>query len=117
MIATSYVVYLLIPTYTHRPVLTGDGFTLDLMRLIYGNDRSYNALPSGHTYNTALIAVIWSQWQPAWRWLWILITVIVMMSTLFTRQHNVLDVLFGLIWGIGAYLAALRSTEWCKRLA
>ncbi len=99
---TSYVIYLAYPTYVERPSLEGDGWPLALMRLIYSNDRAYNAFPSGHTYTTVLIGLFWWRWQPRWRWLWVAIAALILLSTLFTRQHNLPDLAGGIaIAGLG----------------
>jgi len=59
---TSYAVYLLYPTYIERPILEGDSWSMDLVRFIYSQDRSYNVFPSGHTYTSVLIALFGSRW-------------------------------------------------------
>lgn len=96
---SSYVVYVLLPTYVERPVVQGEGWPADLMRLIYGHDRVNNAFPSGHAYITTLILLFWWRWQPRWRWLWLALSVLVILSSLFTGQHNLLDPLGGILWG------------------
>jgi len=92
---TSYVIYLLFPTYVERPVLTGNGWDIDLVRTIYNNDRAYNAFPSSHTYLTVLIALFWQRWHPGLWWLWSGFVVIVLLSTLFVRQHYLPDLVGG----------------------
>lgn len=91
-----YFIYILYPTYVVRPEIQGTGFQFDLMRFIYGSDRSYNAFPSGHTYTTTIIMIFWWKWFPKKWWLWLTITVIVLISTLFTRQHYMPDILAGI---------------------
>jgi membrane-associated phospholipid phosphatase len=93
----SYLVYLFYPTYVVRPEITGSGVLYDLVRLVYGNDRVYNAFPSGHTYNAVLLALFWWRWKPRLRWLWVTIAVLTVLSTLFTGQHHVLDPLGGML--------------------
>ncbi len=100
---TSYVLYLLYPTYVQRPVLEGSNWQVDLMRLIYENDRLNNAFPSGHTYNTMLVVLFWWHWRPRLRWLWAGIAVIILLSTLFTRQHNLPDLIGGIVWAWMGY--------------
>lgn len=100
---SSYAVYVLFPTYVERPALAGDGWPVALVRLIYNNDRLNNAFPSGHTYHTMLIVFFWWRWQPQLRWLWVLVAVIILLSTLFTGQHNVLDLAGGIVWAWAGY--------------
>jgi membrane-associated phospholipid phosphatase len=103
MLLSSYVVFILVPTYVERPSADGTGWQYDLIRHIFANDRVNNAFPSGHTYNTVLITLFWWNWYPSLRWLWALITIIVIFSTLFTGQHNLVDPLGGILWAWGGY--------------
>lgn len=100
---TAYAVYILYPTYVERPVLAGHSWQTELVRSIYNNDRLNNAFPSGHTYTTVLITLFWWGWRPKLRWLWAAIAVIVILSTLFTGQHNLLDPMGGIIWACAGY--------------
>lgn len=104
---SSYVVYILYPTYVVRPALEGEDPFTRIMRLLYQNDQVNNAFPSGHTYNTVMIALFWSRWRPQWRWLWWAITVIVMLSTLYTRQHNLPDPVGGIVFAWAGYRCGL----------
>ncbi len=99
----SYIFYILYPTYIERPILTGSGKTTALLHFIYASDRSYNAFPSGHTYTSVLIAIFWSKWKPEKRTLWIGLTVIILLSTLFTAQHHIPDILAGALLAWAGY--------------
>jgi membrane-associated phospholipid phosphatase len=94
----SYVVYILYPTYVIRPIPQGDGWLAEIVRHLYAHDRVNNAFPSGHTYNTVLLTLFWWNWYPRQRWLWLTVTVVVLLSTLFTRQHNLPDLVGGVIF-------------------
>jgi len=100
---TSYVVFILLPTYITRPVIEGNGWQHDLLRMIYASDRVNNAFPSGHTYTTMLIVFFWWDWQPGLRWLWGFIAVTIILSTLFTGQHNLVDPIGGILWAYAGY--------------
>lgn len=111
-ILISYAIYLLYPTYVERPSLAGNDWPTELLRLIYTHDRSYNAFPSGHTYNTVLIALFWWRWRPQ-DWLsCIVITVLVLLSILFTRQHNLPDLVGGMVL---AWLGYRLGLWWVER--
>lgn len=110
---TSYVVYIVYPTYVVRPSPQSGDWLTGMVNLLYANDRVNNAFPSGHTYNTVLIALYWWHWYPRWRWLWLAITVVVLLSTLFTRQHNIPDLIGGIAfaclgYGFGRWWVARR---------
>jgi membrane-associated phospholipid phosphatase len=112
MTLTSYAVYIIFPTYVMRPEPVGTHWTMELIRWIYCNDQPYNALPSGHTYNTVIIAMILWHWKPRWRWLWVATIPVVILATLFTKQHYVLDPVFGTLWAIGAFSLAKKLVGW-----
>ena len=96
VMVVSYAIYLLYPTYVERPTPEGAGWSMELVRFIFSNDRAYNAFPSGHAYTTAIICLFWCRWYPRKRWIWIGIAVVVILSALFTGQHNLLDLLGGI---------------------
>lgn len=110
----SYVVYILFPTYVMRPDVEANDWLSRIVANLYASDRVNNACPSGHTYNTVLIALYWSRWYPRQRWLWLAITVIVLLSTLYTRQHNLPDLVGGIVFAwlgyrLGLWLVGRRS--------
>jgi membrane-associated phospholipid phosphatase len=91
------VFWLLVPNYIDRPALANTSWTTAFLNFIYANDRPYNAFPSAHVYTTTLFCFFFSQMYPRYRWLWISITGIVMLSTVLTHQHYLLDVLGGFL--------------------
>ena len=101
----SYLVFIFYPTYVDRPLITGQDFLSQLVLMIYGSDQAHNALPSGHTYTTLIISIFWSQWQPKLKPLWIAIAVLVLLSTLFTKQHYLLDLLVAGLLVVGTYFS------------
>ncbi len=105
---TSYLVYIIFPTYVERPAVNGNGWQYDLIQGVFNNDHVNNAFPSGHTYTTMVIMFYWWVWRPRLRWLWLLIAVIILLSTLFTGQHHLLDPIGGIIWAWAGY----RVGEW-----
>src|SRR5690349_5413452 len=54
---TSYIIFIVFPTYVERPTDFGTGLGSDLIARIYSSDRAYNAFPSGHTYTTVLLTL------------------------------------------------------------
>jgi membrane-associated phospholipid phosphatase len=100
----SYLVYLIFPTFVSRPELTSDDFFTKIIAILYNADRSYNAAPSGHTFYTTLSCLYVCRWLPKYQVVWIIVAAAIILSTLFTRQHYVLDVVGGLVLGLLAYL-------------
>jgi membrane-associated phospholipid phosphatase len=102
-----YAIFLFYPNYMIRPQVTGTGWAEWLIRFIYANDRTYNAFPSQHLWDTVIITLIWSRWKPRLRWpLWGL-TLIVATSTLFTGQHWIMDVIGGTLLAVIGYFIGL----------
>ena len=89
-------IFLLFPTYIERPVLVGEDWATNLLRFVYGNDDVYNAFPSGHVYLTTVISIFWIEWYPRQRLLWLAVIASVLLSTLFTHQHYLPDLIGGL---------------------
>jgi membrane-associated phospholipid phosphatase len=92
--------FIFFPTYVSPAVIAGDDIFTNLLRTIHENWGRYAALPSGHVYITSLLALFFGRWYPRYRPVWIVTLVVVSLSTLFTAQHYILDV-------VGGYLVAL----------
>lgn len=91
--------YIFFPTYINLPVIVGNDVFAVLLRTIQVAGGSYSALPSAHNYLTMLMSAFAIHLYPRQRWLWIAVVVIVALSTLFTGQHYILDVVTGLALG------------------
>ncbi len=95
--ATTFIFF---PTYVTAATFEGADIFTNLLRTIHETWGRYDAFPSGHVYITTLLTLFFSRWYPHRRFLWLLILAVVSLSTLFTGQHYILDV-------IGGYIAAL----------
>ena len=114
LIATviSYLAYLIFPTFVTRPEVTSNDFFSQVIKLLYQADRSYNAAPSGHTFYTLLSCFYISRWLPKLKWLWAIIAALIILSTLFTRQHYILDLVCGVAAGcVGVFCGAFYPKE------
>jgi len=104
IIIPSMFIFVLFPTYVERPVVPGTDWASSLLRLLYWSDHANNALPSGHMYFAILLAYFVTRWKPRLFWFAVLMVIMVICSTLFTRQHYVLDLV------AGAFIAAAGIT-------
>ena len=97
-----------------RPVLTGNDPLTELVRLLYSIDTSTNILPSMHVFN-AIACCIAIHHNKALRRKPCLIlfsnilTVLIVLSTMFLKQHTVLDVLFSLVFNCICYSVIYKS--------
>jgi membrane-associated phospholipid phosphatase len=92
--------FVFFPTYIQAATIPGNDVFSTLLRFIHENWGRYDAFPSGHVYITTLLTLFFSRWVPQQKVFWIGILAIVSLSTLFTAQHYIIDV-------VGGYLAAL----------
>ena len=97
VLVSAALLFYFFPTYVRRPTLTRGNWTMRVLQMVYQNDGDYNAFPSGHVYQTSLICMFYSHLYPSLSWLWISVVIIVVLSTLFTRQHNLADPFGGLM--------------------
>jgi membrane-associated phospholipid phosphatase len=92
-------IYILFPTYVVHPELTGSDLFSKLLLYLQVMGGDHDAFPSAHIYMTVVLALFYSDWHPKYKWLWLSIVLVVSLSTLFTGQHYILDVLGGYLVG------------------
>ena len=93
----SYLFYALLQTYIARPTLTGtDPFTQQIIE-VYAGDNPFNDFPSLHVALSTILAIHW--WRvdrrigiPVAIWVGLIV-----LSTVFVKQHHVADIFGGLI--------------------
>ncbi|HAQ07332.1 MAG TPA: phosphoesterase [Bacillus bacterium] len=92
-----FVVYFFFQTTVPRPVLSGDGIFIDLVRMIYSHDQPYNAFPSIHVLTTFAIILGNLNIRKNHPFHSLFVPVmgsLIIISTLFVKQHYILD-MFG----------------------
>lgn len=106
----SYLGFLLFPTAAPRPAhVPGDGFAAWALRLAYEIDPPHGCLPSLHVaYSFVSALACWRVHRGvgAGALIW---AALIGLSTLYTKQHYVLDVLAGALLAHAAYLVFLRG--------
>jgi membrane-associated phospholipid phosphatase len=98
----SYAFYIFAQSYVERPTLTGTDVFTQMIREVYATDNPYNAFPSLHTSLSTIMAAHWLRLH---RPLGLVISgwvVLIVLSTLFVKQHYIPDVLLGLVIAYGA---------------
>ena len=95
--------FVFFPTYVRPAVLDGNDMLTALLRSFHENWGRYSAFPSGHIYITTLLALFFSRWYPRQKVTCMAILVIVSLSTLFTGQHYLVDVLGGYLVALAGY--------------
>ncbi len=105
----SYAIFLVFETVVDRPKIISNDSLLTLVSYLYSHDQPYNAFPSLHVASSFLLAgyvrLISSRWSVATY----IFALVVVISTLLTKQHYFLDVAGGILLGSLAVQKFLRS--------
>lgn len=84
--------------------LPRDNFATRLVARIYAADTNTNVLPSVHVIGSYAVAyTAWKRLPEKWRWLrvpTIAMAALISVSTVFVKQHSVLDILAAIPWSI-----------------
>jgi len=114
-----YLIYSVFQTTVARPPVIGDDPFSWLMRYIYNRDQPYNCFPSIHCFSSYM--VMRAIWTSSFRNKWNLTLItgmssLIIMSTLFVKQHVIMDVL-GAIFVVEVVTAAIILVERRAKLA
>ena len=104
------ICFLLVPTTMVRADVSGQDFFSKCVRLLYESDAADNLFPSIHCLESYLLVRVlpWMKKVPGWyRKLTLPATLLVMLSTLFVKQHVIVDV-FGAILVVEIGIAVSR---------
>jgi membrane-associated phospholipid phosphatase len=106
---TAYVCFLIYPTTAPRPAtVAGEGFGAWGLRLLYDADPPRNCFPSLHVAHSFVSALACCQVHRRVGRFAIACACLVALSTLYTKQHYVLDVVAGVSLAGIAYATFLR---------
>lgn len=112
-----YIIFYFYQTTVARPILTGDDLFTKLLAFIYGRDEPYNCFPSIHCFSSYLVmkALFKSGFRNIWNQTLIYgMSVTIILSTLFIKQHVVMDVV-GAVLLVEVVYWALYRAYWAER--
>lgn len=113
--SVAYVCFVLYPTIAPRPeTVTGEGFAVWGLRFLYDADPPYNCFPSLHVAHSFVSALASFRVHRTLGLLAIASAFLVGLSTLFTKQHYVADVVAGILLALVAYAIFLRGYSRAK---
>ncbi|HEX2342109.1 MAG TPA: phosphatase PAP2 family protein [Vicinamibacterales bacterium] len=111
----AYIVFLVYPTRAPRPeAVAGEGFMVWGLRFLYDADPPYNCFPSLHVAHSFVSALTSSRVHRGVGIAAVVCAALVGLSTLFTKQHYVLDVVAGVFLACVACVVFLRSFRFEK---
>ena len=105
------VIFVLLPATNVRPVLTETTLFEKLLGIIYQMDSPDNLFPSIHCLESVLCFLFITDESDVHNGIKLAsmyLAIFICLSTLFTKQHVMIDVFSGVIIAIGAYLARRR---------
>lgn len=91
-----------IPTGFHRPHHLRDTFSRGILKNIYNEECNANAFPSSHVYISFLCAYYLGLAFPGFALAVWCLAILVMISTVLVRQHELIDILGGITWAVVA---------------
>jgi len=97
---TSYGIYTIFPVSMIRPSVTPSDFWTSLLALLYSSDPPVNCFPSLHAaYSTMGAYIVWHMNKKWGKYIGWPTAIAVMISTLFVRQHVIVDEIAGFLLG------------------
>lgn len=106
----AYVCFLVYPTVAPRPAkVIGEGFVVWGLRFLYSADPPYNCFPSLHVAHSFVSALTCYRVHRGVGIATALCASLIGISTLYTKQHYILDVIAGIFLAYVAYFVFLRS--------
>lgn len=106
----SYLIFLLYPSVAPRPErVAGSGFAVSGLRFLYQADPPYNCFPSIHVAHSFVSALACWRVHRTLGVVTLACATLVGLSTLFTRQHYVVDVIAGFVLALVAGAVFLRG--------
>lgn len=110
VVITAYAGFLLYPTVAPRPAdVPGDGIFAHSLRSVYDLDPPYNCFPSLHVAYSFLAALTSYRVHRGLGLAALLWAVLIGISTLYTKQHYVVDVIAGVLMAYSASAVFLRG--------
>ncbi len=103
VIIISNIIFLLLPTKIIRPELIVNDFSGFILSLIYLIDNNVNLFPSLHVSMSLLAFLNIIKFKKNLKFTVLAIFILTTLSTLFIKQHYVIDIIGGLILGFISY--------------
>jgi membrane-associated phospholipid phosphatase len=96
----AFSVFVFFQTYVPREPITSNDLFSRLLQFIYSHDQPYNGFPSLHAALSTVVAVYFVCSKSKWAWAFVTMAAIIIISTLFTKQHFIADAISGVTLGL-----------------
>lgn len=104
-----YATYLTYPVAMMRPSLEESSFSTWALRIVYNTDKPVNCFPSMHVAMSLLASLTIMEVHRVRGLLALLLTLFIAISTLFIKQHYVMDVVAGMMLTLFVYMLYFRQ--------
>ncbi len=105
----AFIVFIVYPTKMIRPDIVVNSISTEALSLVYKVDPGFNVFPSLHVANSLLVALIFYRYNKKLGILFILIAVLISISTLYVKQHYLLDIFAGVIDALVVYAIVFKG--------
>lgn len=102
----SYIIFYTYPTSVIRETINGIGIFDNALRWLHSADRPSAAFPSGHVFQSIIIGYFLWKYFPKSKSYILIILPIIIVSTIFLKQHYMPDIFGGIVVAITAILCA-----------
>lgn len=96
---------IIFPTHAPRAYVYGGGLYSRMLRWHYGLNRPLSAFPSLHVGHSVVLSLFYIVAVPELTLFWIFLAFMISISTLFTKEHYILDVIGGVGLSVAVYYA------------
>ncbi len=103
IIFISSIVYLIYPVETIRPDFVADNIFLKMVATLYAIAKPYNLFPSMHVSLSTLATIACFRYNKRLGYFLIFWLVMIILSTLFVKQHYMVDLMAALVLAFLAY--------------
>jgi membrane-associated phospholipid phosphatase len=123
LVVVSCLIFLMFPTYVPRPAFQSITLSDHLVAIIYKNDRPSCAFPSLHVSSAMLTALVMRRDQGRYGWFLWPSVIAVSASTVFIKQHVVIDVVGGILlamaieWVMYRLVTQQTPRQWFRHLS
>ncbi len=105
----AFLMFILYPTRIVRPDVAVHSFSTQAVAMIYRIDPGFNDFPSMHVANSWFVALIFYRYNKKLGILFMFIASLISVSTLYVKQHYLIDIPAGILDALLVYYVVFRG--------
>lgn len=118
-VAVCYLIYFYFQTTVPRPIVIGQGWDIQMLQWIYGNDKPFNCFPSIHSlYSYLAMRASWNSTKIQLRTkaIFSICSLTIIISTFMVKQHVIYDAIGAILLGEAVFILIISSFKVHKRV-